>query len=117
MTVLREPWSAVAPGLISGPHFCLILDLTGGKAFLVSPYGCILITKENARNKDREKREGKSFRDFYRISFHNGFGNQGLGKSWHLGFFGGRTHIEPTGFSKGLLSGDREGRSVKWGQG
>lgn len=48
---------------------------------------------------------------FYPISFHNGFGNQGLGRSWLPGAFGGHTRIESTGFSRDLLSGGRVGGS------
>lgn len=79
------------------------------KGFFILPTW-IIPTKENAsRKKTVRERETarKGFSCFYRISFHNGFGNQGLDKSWHLGFFGDHTRIESTGFSRGLLSGDR----------
>lgn len=94
---------------------------------LVSPLFCGDLTKEERlsdlhhrdtgplpkrmlQKKDiKREKENQGFSHFYRISSHNGFGNQGLGKFWHLGFSGDRSHTGSTGSSRGLLSRDKRG--------
>jgi hypothetical protein len=75
----------------------------------------VVLQKRMLEMKTLREKDSKAF-CFYHISFHNGFGSQGLDKSWPLGVFGGHSQIESIGFSRGLLSGDRKGGSVRRGQ-
>lgn len=67
------------------------------------------LQRDAANAKLGREKESQVLATVYRISFHIGFGSQALDKSWPLLSYPNRS----TGFSRGLLSGDRKGRGTK----